>query len=117
MAEDRRPQQHTDTAATLTSSLSFFGWRLVCPLIRAPFPGSADNPGEEVVGRLGSQPTITRPSWICQWFSPPDCPASHTGGAASITQEEMKSHPIKGVILVSEAFTEAVDTSEHPEKV
>ena len=48
MAEDRRPQQHTDTAATLTSSLSFFGWRLVCPLIRAPFPGSADNPGEEV---------------------------------------------------------------------
>ena len=38
--------------------------------------------------------------------SSPTAQPSHTGGAARITQKELKSHPIKGVILVSEAFTE-----------
>ena len=45
--------------------------------------------------------------------SSPTAQPSHTGGAARITQKELKSHPIKGVILVSEAFTVIILASGH----
>ena len=81
---------------------------LVSAPLRAPFPGSADNPGEEV--DYGDSDDHSPPSpaqaGSVSGTSSSTAQPSHTGGATSITQEEMKSHPTKGVILVSEAFTE-----------
>ena len=81
---------------------------LVSAPLRAPFPGSADNPGEDVDygdSDEHSPPSPARAGSI-SGTSTPTAQPSHTGGAASIIQEDIRCHPTKGVILVSEAFTE-----------
>ena len=81
---------------------------LVSAPLRAPFPGSADNSGEEVDygdSDEHSPPSPARAGSISGTSTPAVQP-SHTGGAASVIQEEIRCHPTKGVILVSEAFTE-----------
>ena len=76
--------------------------------VRAPFPGSADNPGEEVDygGSEDHSPPSPVQAGSVSGTSSPTAQPSHTESAARLTQKELKSHPIKGVILVSETFTE-----------
>ena len=76
--------------------------------LRAPFPGSADNLVEEVDygGSEGQSPRSPVQVGSVSGTSWPTAQPSRTPGAARMTQNELKSHPTKGVILVSEAFTE-----------
>ena len=81
---------------------------LVSAPLRAPFPGSADNPGEEVDYGESDERSPPSPAQAgsISGSSTPTAQPSHTGGAASIIQEDSSGQPTKGVILVSEAFTE-----------
>ena len=81
---------------------------LVSAPLRAPFPGSSDNPGEEVDYGESDEPSPSSPAQAgsISGTSTPTAQPSHNGGAASILQEEGSGQPTKGVILVSEAFTE-----------
>ena len=76
--------------------------------LRAPFPGSADNLVEEVDygGSEGQSPRSPVQVESVSGTSSPTAQPSRTPGAAMMTQNELKSHPTKGVILVGEAFTE-----------
>ena len=76
--------------------------------LRAPFPGSSDNTVEEVDYGDSDEHSPPSPAQAGSVSGTPSSTAQpgHTGGAANITQDEMKSHSSKGVILVSEAFTE-----------
>ena len=81
---------------------------LVSAPLRAPFPGSADNPEEEVDYGNSDEHSPPSPAQAgsISGSSTPTAQPSHTGGATSIIQEDIRCHPTKGVILVSEAFTE-----------
>ena len=77
---------------------------LVSAPLRAPFPGSSDNPGEEVDYGESDERSPPSPAQAASisGTSTPTAQPSHNGGAASILQEDSSGQPTKGVILVSD---------------
>ena len=71
--------------------------------LRARFPGSTDNLVEEVDygGSEGQSPGSPVQGESVSGTSSPTAQPSRTPGAARMTQNELKSHPTKGGILVS----------------
>ena len=76
--------------------------------LRAPFPDSTDNLGEEVDygGSDGQSPCSPGQKESTSGNSSPTVHQGCTLVASEMTQDEPNWHPTKGVILVSEAFTE-----------